>query len=237
MSYLINMFGNILNKPRRANPIQFNRNFPYGRGCTERIIEIPWALSQYNSEKRVLEVGGSHAEQEYIRELKRLRIPALHCIDISEKDAPDFIKRTADIRDSGFPDSYFNMILCISTIEHIGMDNTKYYSPAKEIQNTENLSPDAHAILEMWRILKKDGKLIITVPFGKLYNYGWFKHYDSESFSRLIGFIKYKALIKEFFIYTPEGWNVCEESVLKDILYQDNGAPAAAGLCCCVLMK
>ena len=44
-----------------AAKVEFNTNFPYGVGKTERVIEIPWALSKYNGGQRVLEVGCAFA--------------------------------------------------------------------------------------------------------------------------------------------------------------------------------
>jgi hypothetical protein len=51
--------------------ITLNQDFPYGFGKTERVIEIPWALSKYNGGRRVLEVGCSFASEkpEYIEAL------------------------------------------------------------------------------------------------------------------------------------------------------------------------
>ena len=115
--------------------MEFNRNFPYGAGQNERAIEIPWALSKYNNEAKVLEVGCSFAYEnpEYVPALLALNIPELHGLDISSRDAPDFIKKTADIRQSGYETGFFDLVLCISTLEHVGMDNTKYYLPVAEL--------------------------------------------------------------------------------------------------------
>jgi SAM-dependent methyltransferase len=221
----------------KKKSIDFNRNFPYGKGETERVIEIDWALSQYSGEEKVLEVGCSFAEQQYIDKLKSLNIPLLFGIDVSDRNAPDFIKKTADIRKSGFPEGFFDFILCISTIEHVGKDNKKHYSPIKEIEQDQFAEDNIIAMKEMWRILKKKGKLIITVPFGKLHDYEWFTHYDSMMLDKLISSVNYKKIVKEFFIYDNIGWNQCEEQELRDVLYNDNSAPAAAGLCCLMLRK
>src|SRR5438874_13325468 len=123
--------------------MEFKRNFPYGKGETERVIEIPWGLSRYNGGQRVLEVCCSFAYENpaYIRGLKELNIPELHGIDISSVEAPDFIKKTADICDSGHESSFFDFILCISTIEHVGMDNTKHYKPDAELCSCGTFPP------------------------------------------------------------------------------------------------
>jgi O-antigen chain-terminating methyltransferase len=219
----------------------FNRVFPYGLGKTERVIEIPWALSKYNGGRRVLEVGCSFASEnpEYIEGLLSLNIPELHGIDISSVEAPHFVKKTADIRRSGYDTGFFDLILCISTLEHVGKDNTKHYQPIAELSHDRpsSLPPDAEALVEMLRILKAGGKLIVTVPFGKFIDYGWFIHYDMQAISTLFQSIPLAKIHGECFKYTEAGWMPCTAAALADTSYGDGGAPAAAGLACFEITK
>lgn len=216
--------------------IAFNREFPYGLGKTERVIEIPWALSRYNGGRRVLEVGCSFASEnpEYIEGLLSLKIPELHGIDVSSVEAPHFIKKTADIRESGYDTGFFDFILCISTLEHVGKDNARHYKPIAELppDRPGSSPPDAEALVEMFRILKPGGKLIVTVPFGKFVDYGWFTHYDSQAISTLFKSIPSAKIDAEYFKYTEAGWIPCPVAALADTSYGDSGAPAAAGLAC-----
>jgi O-antigen chain-terminating methyltransferase len=221
--------------------ITFNSTFPYGFGRTERVIEIPWALSKYNGGRRVLEVGCSFASEnpEYIEGLRALNIPELHGIDISSVEAPQFIKKTADIRESGYETGYFDFVLCISTLEHVGKDNAKHYNPIAELPHDPR-SPrpaDAEALVEMFRILKPNGTLIVTVPFGKFVDYGWFTHYDSQAISILFQVIPSTKINAEYFKYTEHGWMPCTAEALANTGYGDNGAPAAAGLACFEITK
>jgi SAM-dependent methyltransferase len=239
-------------RPRRADTehyadkpmgriTEFKRNFPYGSGATERVIEIPWALSKYNGGPRVLEVGCSFAYEnpEYIRGLLDLDIPELHGIDVSSVDAPQFIKKMADIRESGYETGFFDFILCISTLEHVGKDNAKYYKPVAELRaDRRNPSPpDVEAMIEMFRILRPGGKLIVTVPFGKFVDYGWFTHYDAKAISTLLQSIPSAKIDVEYFRYSNEGWMPCAPAELAETSYGDNGAPAAAGLACIEIIK
>ena len=221
--------------------MEFDLTFPWGAGTTERAIEIPWALSRYRSERRVLEVGCSFASEnpQYIEGLLSLAIPELHGIDISSVPAPDFIKRTADIRDSGYEAEFFDMILCVSTIEHVGRDNSRQYKPVAQLLTREDdpTPPDVRAMAEMLRILKRGGKLILTVPFGRFVNYGWFINYDSAAIARLLSSSRISAIQADYFSSHQEGWVPCFANDLRDTVYGDNGAPAAAGVACFEITK
>ena len=205
---------------------------PFGKGESERYIEIPWALSKYSNEQTVLDIGYANAEERYIKSLLSLKIPDLHGLDISERKIEGLISHVGDIRKTNFENNYFDLIFCISTIEHIGRDNSVY-----KANFTEDLDKgDLNALKEIFRITKIDGKIVITVPFGKFFNYGWFIQYDENRLNKLLNSCPFKILEKEFFIY-ENGWHKCDKNDLKDILYRDNNAPAAAGLVCLLLKK
>jgi SAM-dependent methyltransferase len=203
---------------------------------SERDIEIPWALSRYNGGARVLEVGCSFASEnpEYIEGLKALRIPELHGIDISSVPAPTFIKRTADIRSSDYPSDFFDMVLCISTLEHLGRDNARHYLPIAEIQTAAG-GQDVAALAEMLRITRPGGTLIVTVPYGRFEDHGWFVNYDAANIERLFRGIGRRH--EEYFRFTPSRWVRCRADELAAIGYGENGAPAAAGLACFEIEK
>ncbi|HEX8077821.1 MAG TPA: methyltransferase domain-containing protein [Chthoniobacterales bacterium] len=204
--------------------------FPHSQGRTERSVEIPWALDRYRGGKRILEVGCSFAYEnpEYVAGLKSLGAEELHGIDISAVPAPDFIKRIADIRASGYPSDFFDTVFCISTIEHVGRDNSRYYEPVAEA--ADGPEPDRAALLEMLRITRPGGSILLTLPFGKFEDHGWFINYDAAQVSRL--FRELPPVEAEYFRYSDDGWLRCAPEELADAGYRENGAPAAAGVAC-----
>jgi len=205
---------------------------PVGVGDSERYIEIPWALSKYSAEQTVLDIGYANAEERYIKSLLSLKIPNLHGLDISEKKFDGIISHVGDIRNTSFDDNFFDLVFCISTIEHIGRDNSVYKKNFNE--NLDN--SDFEALEEIHRITKINGKVVITAPFGKFFNYGWFIHYDENRLNKLLGSSPFEIVDMEFFKY-DEGWHKCEKSELTNSLYKDNNAIAAAGLVCIFLKK
>jgi SAM-dependent methyltransferase len=205
---------------------------PAGKGDSERCVEIPWALSKYSGEQTVLDIGYANAEERYIRALLTLKIPHLHGLDICQKTIDGIISHQGDLRSTDFDDDFFDMVFCISTIEHIGRDNSVYKADSSEDTNTG----DFEAFKELYRIIKQKGKIVLTVPFGKFFNYGWFIHYDENRLNKLLGSCPFEIMEMDFFRY-EDGWKPCDKSALTETLYKDNNAPAAAGLVCVLLEK
>jgi SAM-dependent methyltransferase len=203
-----------------------------GLGDSERCIEIPWGLSKYSDEQTVLDIGYANAEERYIKSLLSLKIPYLHGLDISKREIEGIISHLGDIRKTNFDDNFFDFVFCISTLEHIGRDNSIYRADCIEDEDQGDLD----AIREIYRITKNEGKIVITLPFGKLFNFGWFIHYDENRLNTLLNACPFEILKEEFFIY-KNGWHKCDINDVKDVLYHDNEAPAAAGLVCLLLKK
>jgi SAM-dependent methyltransferase len=210
----------------------------FGFKNDERVIEIPWALSLYANEKRILEVGITNITDEYENALLHLPAKEIHGIDVTEVSIKGkeinkrFIFKKEDIRKTSYRDSFFDLIFCISTIEHIGRDNDSYTSESSILEE----EGDFKAINEMRRILAPKGKLVLTVPFGKAYDYGWFVQYDDSRLQKLIKYSGLEVLEEDYFRY-DEGWMEAGKDELREVLYKDNQSPAAAGIACLCLEK
>ena len=223
----------------------------FGLEQNERVVEIPWALSQYAGEQNVLEVGPVGAQPEYLDALRRLPIKELHGVDITEGELEGFIMSNADIRATKYSDGFFDLIFCISTLEHIGQDNS-WYDPSKEIKSKSSVvrgnvtddkttvgDEDLVAFAEMLRILKKKGKLVLTLPYGKFQNHGWFINYDSELVNRLVNSQKDKIKIaeKRYFAYNLGWYESFETDAIKNNWYQANKATTASAVICITFIK
>src|SRR5437763_16307101 len=90
-------------------------------GSSERVVEIPWVLTRYGGQKRVLDVGTSFALDIYVEALSQLGIQDLHGVDIAPRDFSGIRMTQADVRKMPFPDAAFDLILCVSTLEHVGL--------------------------------------------------------------------------------------------------------------------
>ena len=220
-----------LRKRFRPNGFQLPQE-PFGVGDTERCIEIPWAFSCYRGEKRVLDVGYANAEDRYLDGLLSLGIPELYGLDRITKDTEGIISVEGDIRKTDFLDEFFDLVFCISTIEHVGRDNSIYFQAG----DLMDYLGDFRAIKEIARITREKGRIVLTVPYGKFCDYGWFIQYDKKRIDEMILESNCRILQQDFFIYR-RGWFTCKRDALKNNLYRDDGAPAASGLICILLEK
>ena len=111
------------------------------------------------------------------------------------------------------------------------MNTTKGYNQIKLIVfvwigvlclvNEEKIFDFEKAISELKRVLKKDGKFFITVPFGKYQNFGRFQQFDSKMISRVLEIFTPKDYQINYYKYTKEGWNISNEMDCRNSQYFD----------------
>jgi ubiquinone/menaquinone biosynthesis C-methylase UbiE len=140
----------------------------------------------------------------------------------------------ADVRQMPYPDDDFDIVTCVSTLEHIGRDNAHYCVAAPP----DTVDGDLAALREMRRVLKPTGRILITVPFGRLDIRSWQKQYDIEAWQTLLRRAELRAVETEFYRYAADGWRRAGgPGELADNGYQAMGAPGATGVCCAALSK
>jgi O-antigen chain-terminating methyltransferase len=198
--------------------------------ASERVVEVPWVLSKYGGEARVLEVGYAFAEEHYLKCLVGLRIPLLIGIDAARSPRPEsflgFHQVQGDILKPCFRPHSFDLVLCVSTIEHIGRDNTRYGLDAG--RSKPHPDHDAIKVIATW--LAPAGRLLLTVPFGRFEDHGWLINYDADHLDALIKASGLDVEEKAFFGWQPGGWREVEADTLTDRGYQSLGAAHAAGV-------
>ena len=135
------------------------------RNLSERVIEIPWALKRVPADAhRVLDIGSANAPDVYQRLLRRLEVEKLHLVDRARATLPGAIAHVADVRSMPASDGFFDATICISTLEHIGMDNRIYFdSPV----DRKGAGGDLDALCEMGRVTSAQGRVLVTVPAGE----------------------------------------------------------------------
>jgi SAM-dependent methyltransferase len=211
----------------------------FGRNLPERVIEILYARLSYRPGLRLLDVGCANAMESHLKMVERLEKPRkIVGIDISPPTQrifrvyDDFMN--ANIVSTGFAAESFDLIWCISALEHFGMDNTTYTDRFEISQNM-----DVQAVLEMTRLLAVGGHLLITVPYGRHENHGWLRNYDAEHLSGLLQQVERSTQAKiSFFRHThAAGWYAVEQEELRYVGYYDQANSGSAGLAVLFLTK
>ena len=190
----------------------------------ERAIEIPWALSRLPAE-RVLDVGTANAEPAYVAALIRAAPRELVGADLAAADVPGLRTVVADVRRLPFPDRSFDLVLCVSTLEHVGRDN-RVYGVEAEVEG----GIDA-ALTELRRVLDRGGRLVVTVPTGEPEEHEWFVQRDPDSWNNAFLDAGFAVAAQEAYARRPEGWRAADPFDPGGVRYGERGAGASAVLC------
>lgn len=200
----------------------------YGVGDSERCIEIPWSMARYRGESCVLDVGYANAEPRSLLARNILKIPTLIGLGIAAVPQPGILGVAGDVLAPPFPACTFDLIFAISVVEHIGRDNSVYFSrdqPRKEFGDLEMASALAS-------LLRPAGRLLVTVPFGRLEEHGWFVQYDLRRIVALLEATGCDLTLAEYYRYGSDGWHgPVDPLTLSDVGYRPGfGAGAVACL-------
>lgn len=194
-------------------------------GTDERVIEIPWVLSRLVPAGRVLEIGYAFAEPAYLAGLLRAGVELVGA-DLATRDVDGMETVEADVRSLPFPDGSFEQALLVSTLEHVGADNTVYGLEA-ESDGASRLG----ALRELRRVLRRDGRLLVTVPLGEPGDYGWFRQEDERGWLRLYARAGFFVEESETYELTPDGWRASRAFRARGVRYGERGPAASAVLC------
>ena len=191
----------------------------------ERVVEIPWVLSRLRTAGRVLDVGYAFAEPAYLAGLLRADIEVAG-VDLAVRDVGPMESVQADIRALPFPDRSFDQVLLVSTLEHIGADNTVYGLEAESDDDSRLV-----ALLELARVLERDGSLLVTVPLGEPGDHGWFRQEDERGWTSL--FVGAGLFTEELEAYElgADGWRAAPSFEPEGVRYGERGPAASAVLC------
>jgi len=192
-------------------------------GTDERAIEIPWALSRLAGATRVLDIGSANAQPAYLAALVGAGVPELVGVDLVEAEIPEMQTVVADVRDLPFPDSAFDLVLCISTLEHVGRDN-RVYGDGSETDGGE-----LEALRELRRVTARGGRIVVTVPSGEEEDHGWFVQREPDSWNGLFLDAGLRVEEEEIYALGTAGWRAAPDFDPRGVRYGERGA--AAVLC------
>ncbi len=192
-------------------------------GTDERVIEVPWVLARYRGEPRVLDVGSANGEPAYLAALAAAATEPALGIDLAEANVPGLRMLVGDVRRLPVEASSIDVILCISTLEHVGGDQEIYGVDAERGE-----SGIAEALAEFHRVLSPAGRALVTVPCGAPEDHGWFVQHDRDGWNRLFAEADLYVYDQELYVAGPDGWRAGEDD---SAAYGVRGPAASAVLC------
>jgi SAM-dependent methyltransferase len=194
-------------------------------GQDERPIEIAWTLARYRGEPRVLDLGYAHAEKAYLAALLNAAPGPPTGVDLVAADVPGVEGLAADVRALPFEDGSFEVVFCISTLEHVGRDNSLYGAGAECDQ-----AGIPQALRELKRVVTGRGRVLVTVPTGGNEDHEWFVQRDPRSWLELFQQAGFGIHEHELYELFEGGWRSVEQ-VTEGLPYGDRGPGASAVLC------
>src|ERR1044072_8137440 len=196
----------------------------YGYRLDARIIEIPWVLSRARKTGSRFLDAGSALNYDFVLTSPALKQKQTTIVTLAPEGQAFWRMGVSyvfgDLRDLDFRDERFDAIACISTIEHIGMDNTMYAEDLAIAQRSDK-SEFILAVKELKRVLKPRGSLFISFPFGRYENHGWFQKFDSSLVDTLVNAFAPSQQHEAIFQYHPNGWQLSNREACKDCEFFD----------------
>src|SRR5215213_1766745 len=184
-------------------------------GLDERIVEYPWALHRLAAHHRpndpILDAGSVMNHRRILAHCRRV---GLHPLSIVTLKCEGFARVSdevryefADLRRLPYRDGWFGSVVCLSTLEHVGMDNTMYgdssggnVDPSRETEN---------AMREIRRVTKPGGVMLLSVPFGGREDRGWLRLFDMAELQRLTAAPGWRVEDTRIVRATRDGWRAC----------------------------
>src|SRR5262249_10120358 len=131
----------------------------FGERFDERCVEYPWLVARLQSGPEILLDAGSAFNHAFILEQPVFEKKKLHILTLAPETNCFWNKGISylfeDLRWIPIRDAYYDTIVCLSTLEHVGCDNTFYIgqSAYKEQRSEDFLI----AMQELARVLKPGG--------------------------------------------------------------------------------
>ena len=213
----------------------------FGVGVDERIFEYTWIFSRLDDDDKKMLDAGSTFNYKYLLEHSAI-VNREVTIFTFYPEVPSFKNKKGkqyvygDLRKMELRSEAYDLVVSQSTIEHIDMDNNIY---GYDISKNDDVNLKSYdyllAVKEMLRVMKPNGKLLLTFPFGIFKNYGFFQQFDNEMVDKLTDLLDDAgSYTVEYGLYKSEGWNFAKQAECSKSLSfnphtgQDQGTDGAA---------
>ena len=197
----------------------------------ERIVEIPWIIDLLDSIKnqRILDAGCTLNFNYLIKKIIKNNNKLTFVNLFKEKN---FLNSSLvnyqiqDISNMKFDNDYFDVVTCLSVIEHVGFDNSMYNYGKNKYKGKIDKTLYKKALLELKRVLKQNKWLFLTFPFGKKMTFNNYQQFDANDLEKILEIFNPKEYKVNFYKFENLQWlktNMEECKSIEPIYKEDIG--------------
>jgi SAM-dependent methyltransferase len=221
----------ILDDPELLARFASRKRLPrdFGLGLDERVVEYPWLLAR-DLRGPMLDAGSTLNHAQLLDRILPV-VESLHIVTLAP-EPESFIESGvsyvfADLRQLPFRNELYETVVSLSTLEHVGMDNSRYGGSTERAADPAEAT--ARAVRELRRVLAPGGRLLVTVPYGQREDHGWFRQLDAEDVDVLLQEFAGTVNVVDVYAYGARGWQLSslEEAAAASYRRADDPRPAA----------
>jgi SAM-dependent methyltransferase len=195
----------------------------FGHGYDERVVEFPWVASR-PLRGRLLDAGSTLNHLHVLARL-RPRVDDLHIVTLApeERSYPSMgvSYLYADLRDLPLRTHTYDRVVSISTLEHVGLDNSYYGSGTGAGDDPQ--ADCMRAAAELRRVVRPGGEVYITVPVGRGERFTWVRSFTLDELAELVESLAPDNCTMTFFRHCGEhGWMRVSAEEVGDAHYRDH---------------
>jgi glycosyltransferase involved in cell wall biosynthesis/SAM-dependent methyltransferase len=199
-----------------------------GPDASERIVEWPWLMAHEPS-GRVLDAGSTLNHAHILARVLPL-VAALDIVTLAP-EARSFPELGvsylyADLRHLPMRDARYDTVVCLSVLEHVGLDASIYGAPDAP-REAPKAAAEA-AMRELRRVTLPGGRMLLTVPYGSPEELGWVRQFDEPGLRDLIAAAGPAEVQIDVFRVWPSGWQRSDLSEARTARYAGRRASAVA---------
>ena len=202
----------------------------YGHGAAgidERAVEYAWLFDRMRELKAaggpVLDAGSVLNYRPVLEAWRRANLPPVSIVTLAYEGHAFPTTSTAyefaDLRRLPYRDEWFATAICLSTIEHVGLDNRIYGAQAESPSDPTREA--VRALQEIQRVVRRGGTLLLSVPFGRSSSRGWFRIFDSRDLEPLVAAPGWESPRVRYFRATRDGWRECDAAEAETAGYNE----------------
>jgi len=203
----------------------------YGPALDERCVEYPWAFAHLGAHggevAGPLLDAGSTLNHRALYEQPALRGRPIEVVTLAPEPGFHWQRGVSyffcDLRRLPLSTGRYPIVLSLSTLEHVGRDNTDFTGDPADRE--EGRGEWRLAAAELGRVTRSGGTLLLTVPFGQRQLLATQEVFDRPALEALIGALgPARELEERYYRYSAEGWSISDAARAKDAEYVEYAA-------------